>query len=98
MPTDNTPLQNSSQKSSRLTTVLVGMIFLALGCSSKETSPGPTREPVHSTVCKYNLQACHIKAKGMCTRSYWVESKIRRERTGGPWGAYSEYTMKFICK
>jgi len=83
----------------RLITQCCLVLAFVLGCSSKEVPPGrPDKKPVHTIVCKYHLQACHLKARGTCSNSYWVETKIRRTRIGGPWGAYSEYTMKFTCK
>lgn len=61
------------------------------GCASQPP------KALHQVTCRYYLQQCHVKARDMCAYGYTIHSSIRAEKTGGPWGRYSEFIMKYWC-
>lgn len=77
-----------------LATALMGFV----SCSSGDETAQPYSDKSMKTVeCKYRVSTCYMKASERCSREYRVVGEVRSERTGGPYGTYKVYVVKYLC-
>lgn len=70
------------------------LIFLSLvACSS----PPSKVQQVLEVQCKNWSNQCYYRAQEKCEGRYTVLSTVESEETGGPYGRFRKYTVRYQC-
>ena len=70
------------------------LLLSVVGCAS---SPS-TVQQVLEVQCKNWSNQCYYKAQEKCGSRYTVLSTVESEETGGPYGRFRKYTVRYQCQ